>query len=251
MTVQGGRLASIRRAPGGMGVPAPPHSPLSHASHNAIGQRLGPKGQKTRERILAGALTLLEREDESAITLTSVAREAAVGMTTLYLYFPDLGDLVLAALMRVMDDAGAAFADQLRTRWGDGELEARALDFTWAHYHFWRRHARLLYIRNRYADAGDDRFVQYRIRVSRPLIALLERQMDIAPGAAPCDAAFAMVVLTGLERTATVMVNPRPYAASVAADIGADVPERTIGNLIAAEAQLIALAVRHARATMA
>ncbi len=120
-----------------------PQQPAPQAGYNLLGQRLGRKGQETRERILVTALRLIEASSKDApVTLSSVAREAAVGMTTLYLYFPNLGDLVLAVLTRVMDCADSAFVDRLRARWPDDSLEASARGFLRAHYQFWRRHSR-------------------------------------------------------------------------------------------------------------
>ena len=84
---------------------------------NLAGQRLGRKGQETRERILAAALRLLEDPENPPVTLTSVAREATIRLTNLYLYFPDITELLLAALVRGMDDADTAFMQSLRSRW--------------------------------------------------------------------------------------------------------------------------------------
>lgn len=177
-------------------------------SHNLLGQRLGRKGHETRERILCAALSLLDRPDDGPVTLTGVAREACVGMTTLYLYFPDLGDLVLAALKRVMAGADEAFVDKLRNRWPDGDLEASCLEFLRAHYRFWLDHARILHLRNSLADSNDERFLNYRNHVSLPLLTLMVQQMDGDPTdhLSP-QALLATVLLTGFERLATVLTN--------------------------------------------
>ena len=69
-------------------------------SHNLVGQRLGRKGQATRERILDAMLRLLADAEGPPVTLTGVAREAGIGLSNLYLYFPDIGELLLAALRK-------------------------------------------------------------------------------------------------------------------------------------------------------
>lgn len=215
--------------------------------YNLLGQRLGRKGQETRERILVTALRLIEASSKDApVTLSSVAREAAVGMTTLYLYFPNLGDLVLAVLTRVMDYADSAFVDRLRTRWPDGALEAGAQGFLRAHYQFWRRHSRILHLRNSFEDAGDARFLRYRNSVSRPLIELLILQMngDVEPLNSPVGNC-AIVLVTGFERLATITTNPIFH--TNLRDIGIDGAEGYIDDLLKAEAGLMALAVRHHR----
>ncbi|WP_217429572.1 TetR/AcrR family transcriptional regulator [Sphingomonas bacterium] len=217
-------------------------------SHNLLGQRLGRKGLETRERILRAALCLLDKPQQDApITLSSVAREASVGMTTLYLYFPDLGDLVLAALNRVMEAADEAFLDRLRIRWPDEHLDEHCRDFLRAHYLFWHRHARILHLRNSFADAGDQRFVDYRNRVSYPLSHLLLRQTDSVSADASADnLLLATVMLTGFERLATVITTANFHASMK--DQGVSDESAHIDRLLCAEARLITLGIRDARA---
>ena len=142
----------------------------TEVSHNLHGQRLGRKGYETRERILATAELMIESSRDSQITLSAIAREASVGLATFYLYFPDLGELILAVLGRVMDSSGAAYKDQLRTRWPEESLAACCKEFLHAHHRFWVRHSQLLQLRNGYADRGDLRFVDYQRSVYKPLI---------------------------------------------------------------------------------
>lgn len=213
-------------------------------SHNLVGQRLGRKGLETRERIIKAALCLLEGHGEAPITLTGVAREASVGMTTLYLYFPNLGDLVLAALMRVMDSAEAAYLDRLRVRWPDARLTECCLDFLRAHLRFWRDHSRVLHMRNSYADASDVRFLEYRNQASRPLLELLVHQMDGAPDDVVCGH-YATVVLTGFERIATVVTNANWEITSQ--DFNVVDNDDYIDALLVAEAEVMTLAIAHKR----
>jgi AcrR family transcriptional regulator len=217
------------------------------AGYNLLGQRLGRKGQETRERILATALRLIEASSrEAPVTLSGVAREASVGMTTLYLYFPNLGDLVLAVLTRVMSCADEAFVDRLRVRWPDDGVAAGAENFVHAHYQFWRRHSRILHLRNSFEDAGDARFLKYRTRVSVPLIELLILQMDGAPHLFNNPVSnCATVLVTGFERLATITTNPIFH--TNLRDSGEHKVQDYIDALLNAEAQLIALAVRHHR----
>lgn len=220
--------------------------PAPEVSYNLLGQRLGRKGQETRERILVTALRLIEASDGAPVTLSSVAREASAGMTTLYLYFPDLGDLILAVLARVMDYADAAFVGRLRTRWPDDALLANAQGFLHAHFQFWRRHARILHLRNSYEDAGDVRFLRYRNGVSKPLIELLVQQMDGPPEPMNSPAAnCATVLVTSYERLATITTNPIFH--KNLRDLGQHGADGYIIDLLNAEAELVALAIRHHR----
>lgn len=221
-------------------MPPPP------VSHNLVGQRLGRKGQETRERILAAMLGLLEDHDGPPVTLTSVAREASVGMTTLYLYFPDMGDLLLSTLKRVMDSSEQAFVHRLRERWPDASLGERSQDFLHAHYAFWKRHARLLHMRNSFADASDPRVLAYRTEVSRPVLDLLVLQMDGDPAVTDTMSQhMATVLMVGFERVATVMTNPLFYNGEGDADAG---KRAYVDKLVNAQARVIELSIRSQRA---
>jgi AcrR family transcriptional regulator len=219
---------------------------LPEENYNLLGQRLGRKGQETRERILTAALRLIESSADSVITLSAVAREVSVRMPNLYRYFPDLGELVLACLKRVMDTADEAYMDRLRVRWAEESLEDAVLDFLRAHHRFWQVHTRILHMRNSLADAGDQRFVEYRYVNSRPIAQLLIGQMDGEPSDAdaPC-ADVATVVLTSFERLSTVITNP-PFPA-IAAMSGVIPGPAYVDRLLKAEAMMIALAIRQQR----
>ncbi|GLR67431.1 hypothetical protein GCM10010909_21120 [Acidocella aquatica] len=218
----------------------------SEKAYNLVGQRIGRKGQATREKILSAALRIIESSDDAPITLSGVARDVSVGMTTLYLYFPDLGDLVLAVLNRVMDAADSAFTDQLRKRWPDQSLRESCSKFLHAHFAFWRAHARILHMRNSYADAGDVRFLKYRGQVSTPLINFLIFQMDGQPQSHVTPNGYiATLLLTWFERIATVVTNPTFHTAARNSGV-TDEPDY-IDHLIETEADLIALIVRHQR----
>lgn len=214
-------------------------------SHNQVGQKLGRKGQETRERILTSMLRLLAERDGPPVTLTSVAKEAKVRLTNLYLYFPDMGELLLAALVRVMDTAEEAYLDQLRQRWPDAELYDSCLTFLQAHYDFWNRHARILHMRNALADANDLRVLQYRHYATRPLIDLLVAQMGDGPGEGRRSEYVATVLLTGLERVATVVTNPN-FRLFAEHDDEA-LCKAHVRALLEAEAEVIALAIAHRR----
>lgn len=221
---------------------------LDSVSHNQIGQKLGRKGQETRERILRAMLRLLDDPNGPPVTLTSVANEASIRLTNLYLYFPDMGQLLLAALVRVMDTAAASYVDRLSQRWPDETLEQSCLEFLTAHYAFWKRNARILHMRNALADAGDLRVMEYRNMATTPLIALLAAQMDCSADEDEGDGCrqVAVVLLTGLERVATVVTNPHFILIS-----GKEEPvdrDRLVEGLIAAEAEVIFNAIRHRRA---
>lgn len=218
---------------------------VEEVSHNAAGQRLGRKGQETRERILAAALRLFEDPLAPPVTLTSVAREASISLTNFYLYFPDFVDLVLALLDRVMTDSQADYIDVMRIRWSDDDLSGRCLLFLEEHYQFWRRHTRLLHLRNTLSES-DTRVMEYRQRAIQPILQFLAMQMDHGTGQGFTCADLAMVLLIGFERTATIVTAPK---FEVLAQEQSDLANgRIVDRLIRGEARILELAIRDCRA---
>ena len=216
------------------------------ATHNLSGQRLGPKGQGTRERIMQAMMCLLDRGDATPITLSAIAREAGVGMSTLYLYFPDLGELLLAVVARVIDQLAVPFAERLGTPWPDSMLEASCAAFVRAHFDFWQRYARMLQMMNSFADTRDPRFLQRRQAMAAPVIEQLARQMNPPAGADMQDYAdCATVLLIGLERISSVVVKPD-------FDVDAGLANKTqrrayIDRLVRAQADLLHVMIREMR----
>lgn len=180
--------------------------PLKEVRQNLAGQRLGQKGYETRERIINAMQCLLDGDDPAPVTLSAIAREAGVGMSTLYLYFPDLAELLLAVLRRVIG-MNTPLIERLRARWPDDSLREHSLAFVQDFFDFWQRHARLLQMRNSFADAREERLITYRRESYVPLFTYLARQMDPVPDESACFD-YATVLLTGLERVATIMINP-------------------------------------------
>lgn len=179
-------------------------APAKGLSHNLNGQRLGRKGRDTRERILAATEELLSGPD-AQLTLSAVARQAGLGMTSLYLYFNDLTELLLAALEPVMATAEGAYVAQLRDHWADDQIGERAFAFVGAYHAFWVKHSRLLHLRNSMADRQDERMVMHRVRSAQPVMRLMVEQMD-GDLEDPTSPVFSMAtaLMTGLERVVTV-----------------------------------------------
>lgn len=211
-------------------------------SHNLNGQKLGRKGQATRERILAAAAELIAEGGETPISLSAVARRANLGMTSLYLYFTDLTELLLAVLRPVMEDATDGYFRQLSEYWPDDELEERCRSFVQSYFDFWTKHSRVLHLRNNMADQYDERMMAARVRTAQPTIMLMRKQMAL-PGQEPTTEASSMasVLMTGLERAVTVATDTVTPA----------LMERQFGprntNVVDPLTRLLVLAVRDCR----
>ena len=223
---------------------ASPRIETESLSHNLLGQRLGRKGRDTRERILAATEHLLAGPPETAISLSAVAREASLGMTTLYLYFNDLTELLLAVLDPIMASAEESYVGHLRTRWPDDRLGEHCLKFVEAYHDFWVRYSRILHLRNSFADNNDERMRRHRLSASQPLIKLLVQQMGCDPEIVPSPASgLATVLFTGIERMITVTTDAN-FRRLMTVD-----PAPQAQSILLAEARLLELGIRDGRAS--
>lgn len=209
-------------------------------SHNLHGQRLGRKGRVTRERILATAIELIETSDEP-VTLARVARSASLGMTSVYNYFPDMTELLLAALEPVMATAREDYLLMLGDRWPDEGLYDHCYAFVRRYHDFWQRHSRLLHLRNAMADHQDVRMLRHRIEGSRPIIALLVRQMSDEPLGLGPHTSMATMVMIGIERSVTLTTD-REFCRLVQME-----PQASEERSLVPGARLIEFAIRDAR----
>jgi AcrR family transcriptional regulator len=174
-------------------------------SHNLNGQRLGRKGRHTRDRILAAANELLATPDDVPFSLSAVARQASLGMTSLYLYFADLTELLLAILEPLTEEAEVAYLAHLRERWPDETLNAHCLEFVTALHGFWHKNSAVLHLRNSMSDQRDKRMMASRVEAAQPVMGLLVMQMDQDPQEVGSQAAgMATVLYTGIERVVTI-----------------------------------------------
>lgn len=211
-------------------------------SHNLNGQKLGRKGRVTRERILAATSELLSRPDDVPISLSAVARQASLGMTSLYNYFADLTELLIALLEPVMESA-EAYLSVVREPWPDDELEAHSLAFVRAMLGYWEKNWRLLHMRNRMVDQRDERMTRLFIQATRPVIQLLVKQMGGDPAEfRGRDYATASVVMIGIEKAVDVATD-RQLPRLLAEDTQHD-----RDHFLVPGARMIELAIRDRRA---
>ena len=174
-------------------------------SRNLNGQKLGRKGRDTRQRIIRSAADLVADPAARPVSLSAVARRVPLGMTSLYLYFSDLTELLLAVLEPAMAEAEESFVWRLRERWPDAELAEHCRTFIADYFAFWERHSRILHLRNAMADQHDPRMVQHRVDFARPIMTLLIWQMDgNLQGSEFQTFSMASMLMTGIERSATI-----------------------------------------------
>lgn len=235
-------VVPIRAARGSVQAAPKPALVREAVSHNLNGQRLGRKGRDTRERIIAVTSEILsDPADDRLITLSEVARRADLRMGTIYLYFTDLSELMLAVLEPIMARAEGDYVQLVREYWPDGELGARALAFVAAYHGFWRQNSRVLHLRNAMSERGDERMMQHRVRSAIPVMRLIVTQMDSRPTEhGTLVSSTATALMTGLDRVATVITDSKlPFLVKE--------PANPHDLLIQAEARLFELAIRDQR----
>ncbi len=228
-----GIVSSKRAAEGGKGL-----------SYNLNGQRLGRKGHDTRARILAATSELLAGSGDTPISLSAVARQASMGMTSLYQYFTDLTELLLALLEPLAVDANESYLRHLRVRWPDDDLNGHCLAFVTALHGFWHRNSTILHLRNSMADQRDKRMMEQRVHSAQPVILMLVKQMDQDPAVPNTLAAgMATVLYTGIERVVTIATD-RILPTVLPGEFSPNVR-----NFLRAEARLLELGIREFRAS--
>lgn len=175
---------------------------------NKSGQSLGRKGRRTRANILDGAGQLLRATPWTPPTVAAIAKQAEISAPTFYLYFEDVGEVLLAMLDELGEETQAVLA-LLNEPWPVDEIYPRALAFVRAYFDFWIRHVPLLRVRNTLSDQGDPRFRESRWQGAQPFYAGLEakffHERQEAGGDRIEGRGVAAVVMTALERLATVV----------------------------------------------
>lgn len=215
-------------------------------THNLNGQRLGRKGRETRERIIHTAIRLLETRGAEPFALASIAREASLGMSSLYNYFNDSSELMIAVLEPVMATADAAYMEVMRDYWPDDAVHDNCEEFWRTYLEFWHRHAALLHQRNQMSDAGDERMLLHRFEAVFPLLECIQLQLGLNDGTEADELvrSTAAVLITGIERTMTVQTKPN-YQLML--EKRGEPPRY---DLIGASARLLELAIRDSRQSL-
>jgi AcrR family transcriptional regulator len=177
-------------------------------SLNKSGQALGRKGRRTRSNIVEGLKALLAKAPIAGVTVAAVAAEANISAPTFYLYFEDLGEVLLAALEEVEPDL-AAIRETLEPEWPPERTFACAEAFIQAYHDLWTKHGPILQARNVLAEQGDPRFMAHRHDGPRGLAHLLAGKMRVihrqdTPRPVEPNGMTA-ILITALERISTLL----------------------------------------------
>ncbi len=187
-----------QRARGGDGAP----------QYNHYGQKIGGKGERTRQMLIAATVDLLESRGLRDVAVVDVARAANLSAATFYVYFRGVPEVVLAAL------AQASFTtpeleDLIARDWRMPGAALAAQRFVEGYTRLWNANGVIFRVRNLAAEEGDQRFREARLRATRPLMTALEDAASRAQanGRLPqtlAPRACAATLLMMLERLAAV-----------------------------------------------
>lgn len=209
---------------------------------NLNGQRLGRKGTITRKRILTAAVKLIIEKDDLQISLSAIAAEASLGMTSVYNYFSDLTDVILALLDQIMLESEAAYLSHLRNRWDDDKIAEECSMFVNAFYTFWTKNANVFHIRNNFSDKRDPKMIAHRASAAQEILGLIISQMAKSPESSDYPRnSMASAVYMGIERAVSVLNNKH-----LMKDLPTAYRPDKVG-LLAAEARLFEFGIRSER----
>lgn len=200
--------------------------------NNKIGQRLGARGKRTRDRFYDAARQLLATTSPIDLTATGISKMAGSSAATFYVYFDDVRDVLLGLSATASAGVDALFPhpDALLV---DTRLDADIATMIAAVNAAWDRSAPVLLYRNLEADRGDTRFDDLRTAQAKPMLERIGAAIALRrdPGADVAISAEAAVLVAAIERIAVRTHRPAADAMQ---------PQ----DLAAALARLVAKAIR-------
>lgn len=191
--------------------------PPEDGVNNKVGQRLGARGRRTRDRFLEAARALLSTTSPIDLTARAIALAAGSSPPGFFVYFDDVREVMLALCAEA-----SASAETMLPR-TDSLLDPVALEedvavMVAAVRAAWDRNAAVLLYRNHEADRGDERFDAVRTQQAQPLLDRLReaiarhRRSPISPQDAFAEAA---VLVAAIERIAARTHGPTKNGATV------------------------------------
>jgi AcrR family transcriptional regulator len=183
---------------------------------NQFGQAMGPKGAKTRQRLLDATQELLGVTKIRDLQVANITRVAKTSPATFYVYFNDVSAAVLA-LIGDVSQSTPHLLSLLSSSWTEQGDHACAHAFVSDYVQHWLAHEALFRVRNLASDEGEPRFADLRIHAVSPLvesmarrIALRQRSGRLTSSLHAVSAAGALLAL--IERIALLQLTTRNHA---------------------------------------
>lgn len=177
-------------------------------SYNHYGQKIGSKGERTRQALIDATVKLLESHGLRDVSVSDVAREAGTSPATFYVYFRGVPEVVLAALEGA-SQTSPELEELIGRDWLEDQPEQQAQRFVEAYTTLWNRNGTVFRVRNLAAEEGDERFYRARMNAARPMMegiaaAVARAQQAGRLPAALSPRACAGTMLMMLERLSAV-----------------------------------------------
>jgi AcrR family transcriptional regulator len=154
--------------------------PDAEQGPNKLGQSLGPKGARTRRRIMKATETLVATRPFSDVRITDIARAAHIAQPNFYTYFASVEDVV-RELGREISLEG--LARHLEPDWAGAQGLALARKLTEEAFEIWRLHHAVIGLFWFFADKRHADFPELRIQQTRVLYKSFEKQIRRAQAA--------------------------------------------------------------------
>jgi AcrR family transcriptional regulator len=155
-------------------------SPRGRAEgYNHYGQKIGSKGERTRQVLIDATVELLESHGLRDVSVADVARAAQTSPATFYVYFRGVPEVVLAALegaSQTSPEIEALFA----LDWQEEGAINPARRFVDTYCAMWNRNRTIFRVRNMAAEEGDERFYRARMEAAAPVMTALTAQVQRA-----------------------------------------------------------------------
>jgi AcrR family transcriptional regulator len=153
------------------------------------GRELGPRAQRTRQRLLEATAQLLAERSVREVSVVDIARAVGTSPATFYQYFKDVTEATLRLAEQAADEM-PALGEIIAGSWeGEPGLE-RARRLVDAFVRHWDAHRAVLLVRNLAADEGDRRFMRVRQRAMTPVLSRLAAEVQSGQDAGRVDAAM-------------------------------------------------------------
>ena len=149
---------------------------------NHHGQRIGSKGERTRQGLIDATIRLLGEHGLREVSVADVARAAGTSPATFYVYFRGVPDVVLAALETAHQTSPRLEALMDRDWLGPGGAAA-ARDLVEEYTELWTRNRTIFRVRNLAAEEGNARFYRARLDAARPTMTGLIPHVEAAQAA--------------------------------------------------------------------
>lgn len=139
------------------------------ARYNHYGQKIGSKGERTRQTLIDVTVDLLETHGLRDVSVADVARVAKTSPATFYVYFRGVPEVVLAALANA-PLTSPEIDDLLARDWQQPGSRPFARALIDAYCELWNRNRTIFRVRNMAAEEGDERFYRARMEAALPIM---------------------------------------------------------------------------------